>query len=112
LKFSKVCRQVTPWSQPVTSVCKKTAPWFGWWTCLSPVVADLLEVRPVLVVQARVVPEQVVPEQVVRVLRPQPRQPKAQAQAQAQRGHAQVVRQASPVRPLQRTPPWRDRTLA
>ena len=71
-------------------------------------VADLLEVRPVLVVLEPVVPEQVVPEQVVRVLRPQPRQPKAQAQ----RGHAQVLRQASPVRPLQRTPPWRDRTLA
>ena len=69
-------------------------------------VADLLEVRPVLVVQARVVPEQVVLvlEALVQVVPVQ--------RDLAQQGHAQVLRQASPVRPLQRTPPWRDRTLA
>jgi hypothetical protein len=131
LKSSKVCRLATPWSLPVTSVCKKTAQWFGWWTCLSPVVADPPEVRLAQVVQAQVVQAQVVQAQVVQAQVVQVQVVQAQVvQAQvvqvqvvqeqvvqvqvvqAQRGHAQVLRLASPVRPLRPTPPWRDRTLA
>ena len=105
MRSSKVCRQATPWSQPVTSVCKKTAQWFGWLICLNPVGADPLVVRP----------EQVAPEQVAQVLRQQPRVLKAhvqvQALVQAQWGNAQGVL-ASLVKALARTPTWRVRTLA
>ena len=58
---------------------------------------DPLEVRPVQVAPVQVALVQVVPVQVVPVLRLQPRRPKVQAQAQ--RAHVQVLRQASPVRP-------------
>ena len=104
-KFSKVCRQVTPWSQPVTSVCKKTVPWFGWWTCLNPVVVDLLAVRPVQVRRVQV--------QVLRVRRLPvlPPRVQVQVQVQVQRDRAQVLL-ASPVKAPPRAPKWRDRTLA
>ena len=69
-----------------------------WWTWLSPAVADRRVVRQVQVVLALVLPVQA----------PQPRRPKAQAL----QDHAQVLRQASPVRPQRRTPPWLDRTHA
>jgi hypothetical protein len=88
---------------------------FGWLTCLSPVGADLLAGRPVSlaqVAQVQVVPVQVVLVQVVLVQvvpvqrplvhRPQPLLPKARAK----QGHAQQLRQASPVRPQPITWPW------
>ena len=99
----KACLQVTPWSQRATSVCKKTAHPCVWWTWLSPAVADRRVVRQVLVVPLQVVLALVLPVQA-----PQPRRP----MAQALQDHAQVLRQASPVRPQRRTPPWLDRTLA
>ena len=130
LKFSKVCLQVIPWSLPVTSVCKKTALWFGWLTCRNPVGADPLVVRPVQaapvqVVQVQVVQVQVVQLPVARVQPPLLRVPKAHVQAQAkalvlvlvlvlvlaQWGNAQGVL-ASPAKALPRTPRWLDRTLA
>jgi hypothetical protein len=79
-----------------------------WWIWLSPAVADRRVVRPVQVVPVQVVPVQVVLALVLPVQAPQPRRPKAQAL----QDHAQVLRQASPVRPQRRTPPWLDRTLA
>ena len=107
------------------------APPFGWWTCLSPVAADPLVVRPVRVAQvqvarpvrvaqvqvaqAQVAQAQVAQAQVAQVQRPlvQPPQPLLLLpQARAQQGHAQALRQASLVRPLPRAPPWLDRTLA
>lgn len=78
---------------------------FGWLTCLSPVGADLLAGRPVSlaqVAQVQVVPVQVVPVQRPLVHRPQPLLPKARAK----QGHAQQLRQASPVRPQPITWPW------
>ena len=76
------------------------ALWFGWLTCLNPVGADPLVVRPV---------------QVVPVQRQPPRVPKAHVQAlvlvPAQWGNAQGVL-ASPAKALPRTPRWLDRTLA
>ena len=96
---------MTPWSQPVTNVCKKTAPWSGWLTCRNLVAADPLVVRP----------EQVARVPVALVLHQQPRVPKARVQAQAlvqaQWGNAQGVL-ASPAKALPRTPRWLDRTLA
>lgn len=77
-----------------------------WSTWLSPVVAGRLVVRPVQVVQ--VVQVQVVRVLVLPVQAPQPRRPKAQAL----QDHAQVLRQASPVRQQRRTLPWLDRTHA
>ncbi len=71
-------------------------------------MADRPVARPVQAVPVQAVPVQGVLALVRPVQAPQPRRPKAQAL----QDHAQVLRQASPVRPQRRTPPWLDRTHA